>query len=195
MIRGFAAAVAATVLLLGSGGAFGAQSPRMTGVRFVEEEGRILASGELTLWLTREVKETIDGSLPVTIRYRAEIFSPRRLVDSVVGKAVVVKTMRYDRVKESFLLYEGGGDDRADAVETTNAAEAERWLSTLGKVPVGTVASLVPGRQYHLRLRAEIELSRRSFPLNLLLFFVPDRNEQTPWEVSSPLTVPGAKRP
>jgi hypothetical protein len=167
----------------------------MAAIRLDEEAGRIVASGNLTLWLTKEVKEAIDASLPVTVRYRVELFIERRFRDHVVGSTVVTKTMRYDRVKESFLLMTPGAGGGEERIETTNAAEAERWFSTIDHVPVAPVASLAPDRRHQARLRAEIELSRRSFPLNLLLFFVPDRNVRTAWAVSPPILVPGGRRP
>jgi hypothetical protein len=118
-------------------------------------DGQVLVSFDIADAYTDEVRAAIGSGLRTTFTYDVELrMVVPAWVDRTIATAVVSATDRYNNLTRLHSLSRSI-DGRLEAVSVTeDRAVAERWLTSLNRLPLCRTSKLDPSRDYYVRIRA-----------------------------------------
>jgi len=110
-----------------------------------------------------DVKEAIASGLRTTFTYTIDLRMHATLwVDRTMSSAVVTSSDEFDNLTRQHRLTRAVDGKVVDALTTDDAAAAQRWLTTLDRVPVCPTSKLDPSRDYYVRISAQVRPQRGS---------------------------------
>jgi len=135
---------------------------------------------------TSGIKEAIASGIPTTFRFYLELFKPRQLwFDKKPANRIIQHSVKYDTLTKEYqvTLYDGVS---SQVRITKDEGQMRRWMASL--ISVRFVRSRkVPssGKNYRIRLKAEMKCIKMPFPLNYLLYLpISFFDFDTPWITS-----------
>ena len=125
---------------------------------------QVLVTFELADGFTNEVREAVRSGLRTTFTYIVDLrLEVPAWVDRTIATAVITNSVEYDnltRLHSVVRVIDGG-------VESTDLTEDEttvrRLMTSFQRVPLFHTASLVPNREYYVRISASARPSNGAF--------------------------------
>jgi len=129
---------------------------------------------------TPDMEKTILSGIPQTFTYYFEIYREiEAWPDLRIYNWTVRRTIRYDTLKKTFSVDLGSNDPPK---QTTELAEAKKWMTEFEGYPVGVVPSLDRSFKHYLRLKAQLDPVKWPLFLDKILFFPSLGDFETPWQ-------------
>jgi hypothetical protein len=107
--------------------------------------------------------------------------------DEEILSKKVTHTVKYDTLSKQYTCHISDADTK-QALVTTDFDEVKRWMTSLKGVRLVPAGNINTGREYYIRVMAEMEALEMPFPLGYIPFIAPFQEFETPWAVS-PLTL------
>ena len=131
------------------------------------------------------LKEGLEGGIPITVRFAVELLQFRRLwMNRLVTSKVIERQMTYDLLTKEFRVTPMK-DERREPYTTKEPREAQRVVSEF-RLKLLPVSELNPRDLYFVRVRAEVAAGGGLSFFSRLFPFLGTAGEETPW-VDSPL--------
>ena len=172
---------------LGGGTAWAGSSPAIADILIANNSADLLIFSTLKGALDGEWGEVLQSGNPVSFAYRIELLRSRPFwPDQEVASKVVQRTVRYDALKKEYSYASAEDGESPRERRTRSPDEVRFWMTELNGVSLGVPGILVPGRQYYVRIKADLIPPKFIFPLNYLLSFW---NRGTGWTYSPLFTL------
>ena len=134
------------------------------------------------------LKEGLEGGIPITVRFGVELLQFRRLwVNRLIVSKVIERQMTYDLLTKEFRVIVTK-DERRDPYTTKELREAQRVVSEF-RLKLLPVSELNPRELYFVRVRAETSAGSGLSFFSRLFPFLGTAGEETPWVESPLLTI------
>jgi hypothetical protein len=127
-----------------------------------------------------EMKKAILSGVPSTFSFFAKLNRTRNFwFDREIADIEISHTITYDNLKKEFMVQRSWKEDNPEV--TKSFKEAKRWMTEINSVEIIPLNRLEKGKQYQLRVKAEV--SKKTLPLYLhyILFFVSLWDFETDW--------------
>lgn len=171
--------LAFTIPLLVPPAASAAGEPRVDDVS-VERDSPLLVSFVVKDGFNSDIEEAINSGIPTSFNFRVELDRVRGLwFDKHSGSWRFRHTVKYDTLKEEYevTLEERGGK----VFRTGDYREMMRLMTTVARYSILPERPLIPGRDYNLRIKAELHTIKMPFLLDYVLFFLKFLDVETEW--------------
>ncbi len=173
-------ALTCTVLLcLGPGLVFG-QDPRLDNIIVTN------TSDDLLIYLTAKdafpakIVEAIHSGVPATFTFFINLYRVRSFYpDKRITDLQLTHSMKYDSLKKEYIISRSWEDRRP--LTTKSLAEAQKLMTEVDSLRIVALNRLEKGRQYQIRVKAELNKMTLPFYLHYVLFFVSFWDLETDW--------------
>lgn len=129
----------------------------------VVRDDSVVVSVELKDAFGDDVREAIASGLRTTFTYDIALrMHSSTWVDRTIATATVAITDEYDNLTRRHKLSRVVDGRVVDAVVTEDPAVAQKWLTTLERVPVCATNKLDASRDYYVRISAQVRPQRGS---------------------------------
>lgn len=109
-------------------------------------------------------------------------------LDEEKASRTVKYTVKYDSLKNQFLVVRSGGASKEEQV-FDSYEEMVEWVSRIDKVSLAPLKTLGRNHRYYVSIKAEIKAGELPFVLRYLLFFIPYSEFNTEWAHSKEFTL------
>ncbi|MBI5233144.1 MAG: DUF4390 domain-containing protein [Deltaproteobacteria bacterium] len=129
---------------------------------------------------TDDIEEAIKSGIPTSFTFISKLYRIRGFwLDSDMGTWVFRHTVKYDTLKEEYeIIMEEKG---VNSIRTKDFSEVKILMTTVEAVLLTPAPALEQGRDYELRLMAELDTINLPFFLDYMLFFVKFWDFETDW--------------
>lgn len=155
------------------------EDPRVDDVT-VERDSPLSISFIVKNAFNEDIEEAVDSGIPTSFTFIVELARVRGLwFDKHAGSWRFKHTVKYDTLKEEYeiILEEKGGK----VLRTKDTAEMKRIMTTVVRNDLKPVSPLLKGRDYSLRIKAELHTIKLPFLLDYVLFFIKFLDFETDW--------------
>lgn len=130
---------------------------------------------------TKENSEAVLSGVPVTFSYRIQMNQKRNLwFDAKVANRKISQTIEFDPIKKSYKVTRPWRSD--PPVVTSSFEEARQLMTRVESLRVIPLKQLEKGKQYNIRVKAELSKTTLPFYLHYILFFVSLWDFETDWQ-------------
>ena len=127
---------------------------------------------------TEKLKEAIISGVPATFTFYINLYRIRNWwPDKNVTDITLAHTIKYDNLKKDFTIKRSWKED--DPIVTHSFSQAQRWMTEIDALPVYPLKELEKGRQYQIRVKAEVSKLTLPLYLHYILFSLWD--VETDW--------------
>ncbi len=169
----------AILFFVGSGLAF-AQDPRLDNIIVTNTRD------DLLLYLTAKdafpskIVEAIHSGVPATFSYFINLYRVRGFAwDKRITDLQLTHTMKYDSLKKEYIVTRSWEENRPLTVKSLE--EAQKLMTEVDSLNIVALNRLEKGRQYQIRVKAELNRMTLPFYLHYVLFFVSFWDLETDW--------------
>ena len=145
--------ICCVIALLATGAIVGAAE----NVRIVPivSDNQVLVSVDLADAYTDAVREAVSSGLRTTFTYDVELrMIVPAWVDRTIATSVVSTSDRYDNLTRRHSLSRLVDGRIDEALVTEDEAVAQKWLTSLNRLPLCRTSKLETNRDYYIRIRA-----------------------------------------
>ena len=129
---------------------------------------------------TGDMQSAILSGVPTTFSFYIDLYRTRSLwFDKNLVELKITHTIKYDNLKNEFIIQRSWEDDKPITVKSIQ--EAEKMMTEIDSLKVIPLDRLTKGERYQMRTKAQ--LSKVTLPLYLhyVLFFVSLWDFETDW--------------
>jgi hypothetical protein len=141
---------------------------------------------DLLLYLTvkdafpEKIEETIHSGVPTTFSFLINLHAVRTLwLDRQISEIKITHTIKYDNLKKTYSVTRSWEADNPHVV--TSLEEAKKLMTEVDSLTVVALDQLEKGKQYQIRVKAELDKLTLPFYLHYILFFVSAWDFETDW--------------
>ena len=139
----------------------------------------IVVSFQVANAFNADLEQAIFSGMSYSFTYRFEIYREiPAWPDLRLFHWAVKRTIRYDTLKKTYTVDFGAG---GRPKETTDFAQAKRWMTEFVDHPVAVASSLDRSYKHFLRVKAELDPVRLPLLLDKVLPFMGTWSLETPW--------------
>ncbi|MGD8990818.1 MAG: DUF4390 domain-containing protein [Desulfobacterales bacterium] len=157
-----------------------AQDATLTNITVSNTQADLLLFLNLEGAFRDEMKQAILSGAPSTFSFFAKLNRVRSLwFDKDIADLEVTHTIVYDNLKKEFAVLRSWKDNNPEVTKSFD--EAKKWMTEIDSLKIIPLNRLEKGKQYQLRVKAEV--SKKTLPLYLhyILFFVSLWDFETDW--------------
>jgi hypothetical protein len=157
-----------------------AQDATLTNITVSNTRDDLLLFLNLQGAFREEMKQAILSGAPSTFSFFAKLNRVRSLwFDKDIADLEVTHTIVYDNLKKEFAVLRSWKDNNPEVTKSFD--EAKKWMTEIDSLKIIPLNRLEKGKQYQLRVKAEV--SKKTLPLYLhyILFFVSLWDFETDW--------------
>lgn len=130
---------------------------------------------------TEEMISGLQSGIPIQFSFYVELYQKlSREEGELVAHQEFRHRMSYDTLKDSYTIELGEANSKR--LSTANLEEAKRLMSEINGLQVVHLDKLIPDKQYHLRIRAELFEKTLPMGLHRVLPFLSWWNLETKWQ-------------
>ena len=142
--------------------AYARKQARLTDIVVADSASDLLVYFQVTDAFSVEMEDGIKNGIPVTFTFYLELLEAREgWPDKDIVSQSFDHTLTYDNLKQEYLV-EFGETKKIAAVGTL--AEARKLMVEIHDLKLASLADLVPGTSYKVRLN--VRLTKKTLPLN-----------------------------
>ena len=141
---------------------------------------------DLLIYLTvegafrEEMVEAIKSGVPTTFSFFINLYRKRTLwPDKRVAELRVTNTIKYNNLKEEFVIKRSWEGEKALTVQTFE--QAKKLMSEIDSLKIIPLKELQKGKQYQIQAKAELNKVTLPFYLHYVLFFISLWDIETDW--------------
>jgi len=141
---------------------------------------------DLLIYLTvegafrEEMEEAIKSGVPTTFSFFINLYRQRTLwPDKNIAELRVLHTIKYNNLKEEFVIKRSWEAEKAITVKTFN--EAKKLMSEVDSLKIIPLRALQKGKQYQIQAKAQLNKVTLPFYLHYVLFFISMWDFETDW--------------
>ena len=121
----------------------------------IVSDNQVLVSVDLADAYTDAVREAVSSGLRTTFTYDVELrMIVPAWVDRTIATSVVSTSDRYDNLTRRHSLSRLVDGRIDEALVTEDGAVAQKWLTSLNRLPLCRTSKLETNRDYYIRIRA-----------------------------------------
>lgn len=129
---------------------------------------------------TEDMQTAILSGVATTFSFYVDLHRVRPLwMDKNLVSLKITHTIKYDNLKNEFLIQRSWEDDKPITVKSIE--EAEKMMTEIDSLKVVPLGRLVKGDRYQIRTKAQLSKVRLPFYLHYILFFVSMWDFETDW--------------
>jgi hypothetical protein len=141
---------------------------------------------DLLIYLTvdgafrQEMEEAIKSGVPTTFSFFINLYRKRTLwPDKRISELRVTHTIKYNNLKEEFVIQRSWEPEKAHTVQTFD--DAKKLMSEIDSLKIIPLKELQKGKQYQIQAKAELSKVTLPFYLHYVLFFLSMWDFETDW--------------
>jgi hypothetical protein len=141
---------------------------------------------DLLLYLTvkdafpAKIEETVHSGVPATFSFLINLYEVRNFwLDRQIAEIKITNTMKYDNLKKNYTVTRTWESSKPHVV--TSLAEARKLMTDVDSLTITPLGRLEKGKQYQIRVKAELDKLTLPFYLHYVLFFVSLWDFETDW--------------
>ncbi len=157
-----------------------AKEANISNIIVTNTEKNLLAYFRVEDCFTEKMEEAILAGIPTTFTITMELFRERNWWTDKSESLVELKhTIKYDTVKKIFFVVSSDADMKPEQFKSFEKAKIA--MSDVNGAIVTPLASLRKGKNYYLRIKAELDKVRLPLHLEYVFFFVSLWDFETDW--------------
>jgi hypothetical protein len=157
-----------------------AKEANISDVIVTNTEENLLAYFRVEDCFTEDMEEAILAGIPTTFTITMELFRNRNFWTDKRESLVELKhTIKYDAVKKIFFVVSSAANMKPEQFKSFEKAKIA--MSDVNGVIVTPLTSLRKGKNYYLRIKAELDKVRLPLHLEYVFFFVSLWDFETDW--------------
>lgn len=141
---------------------------------------------DLLLYLTvkdafpPKIEETVHSGVPATFSFLINLYEVRNFwLDRQITEIKIENTIKYDNLKKTYGVTRPWESEKPHMV--TSLAEAKKLMTDVDSLTIAALDQLEKGKQYQIRVKAELDKLTLPFYLHYVLFFVSLWDFETDW--------------
>lgn len=141
---------------------------------------------DLLLYLTvkdafpEKIEETIHSGVPATFSFLINLYAVRPLwLDRQIAEIKITHTIKYDNLTKKYSVIRSWEEENPHMV--TNLEDAKKLMTEVDSLTIVALNQLEKGKQYQIRVKAELDKLTLPFYLHYILFFVSAWDFETDW--------------
>lgn len=155
-----------------------AQDAVLSHITVSNTRGDLLFHFTLEGGFTEKLKEAILSGVPATFTFYISLYRIRNWwPDKNVTDITLSHTIKYDNLKKDFTIKRSWKE--GDPIVTRSFSQAQKWMTEIDALPMYPLHNLEKGRQYQLRVKAEVSKLTLPLYLHYILFSLWD--VETDW--------------
>jgi len=156
-----------------------ASDAKFTDLLITNNAGQITVYARVINCFTPDMEAAILAGVPTTFTFFFDFYQERSYWwDKKMARHIIKHTIKYDNVKNNFLL---SSTNRPESDTFQEFETAKRAMADLNGVVVYQVNSLEQDRSYYLKVKAKLEQVRLPLHMEYLFFFVSLWDFETDW--------------
>ncbi|MEJ2096015.1 MAG: DUF4390 domain-containing protein [Deltaproteobacteria bacterium] len=129
---------------------------------------------------TEEMETAVLSGVPATFSFFVNLYRARRLwFDKQIVDLKVTHTIKYDNLKNEYIIYRSWDDNSPKTVKSF--AEAKKLMTEVDSLAVVPLKRLEKGARYQIRTKAQLSKLTLPFYLHYVFFFVSLWDFETDW--------------
>lgn len=157
-----------------------AQEARLTNINVSNNRDDLLLYFSLDGAFRDKMKTAISSGVPATFSFYISLFRVRELwFDKKIADLKLTHTIKYDNLKKKYTVKQSW--KQGEPVVTQAFEEAQRLMTEIDSLRIYPLKRLSKGRQYQIRVKAEVSKITLPFSLHYVVFFVSFWDFETDW--------------
>jgi len=129
---------------------------------------------------TEDMKTAILSGVPTTFSFFVNLYRTRTLwMDKELMELKITHTIKYDNLKNEFVIKRSSQDDKP--ITVNSIGEAEKLMTEIDSLKVIPLNLLEKGERYQIRTKAQLSKVKLPLYLHYVLFFVSMWDFETDW--------------
>jgi len=134
----------------------------------------------VTNYFTKKMEDAIMAGIPITFTFYVELRRERHYwFDKKITSLKIKHTIKYDTIKKIFYVIHNGNTKEPEQFGDFNGAK--RAMSDLNGFIVSSMKELEKGKNYYVRVKAELDKVRLPLHMEYVFFFVSLWDFETDW--------------
>jgi len=155
-----------------------AQDAVLTHITVSNTRDDLLFNFTLEESFTDKLKEAIISGVPATFTFYISLHRVRNWwPDKKITDITLTHTIKYDNLKKDFTIKRSQKEE--EPIVTHSFSRAQKWMTEIDALPVYPLKKLEKGRQYQIRVKAEVSKLTLPLYLHYILFSLWD--VETDW--------------
>ncbi len=149
-------------------------------IRLANTRDHLLTYFTVTGAFTPKITEAIQQGIPTTFSFEVSLYKIKSFwKDKEIADIEFTSTIAYNSLKKEYTVTRPWKNNKIS--HTKSFEEAKSWMTDIDNLPIVPLKKLTRGRQYQMRIQAEVDRTTLPFYLHNIFFFLSFWDVKTDW--------------